>query len=65
MNVCLYQNFPNMSSALDQSSVVEHVNRYHHRVEQQKSSNMPIILEYDQESRDLRAWLWYVITHID
>jgi hypothetical protein len=65
MNVCLYQNFPNMSSALDQSSTVERVNRYLHRVEQQKSSNMSIILEYDQESRDLRAWLWYVITHID
>jgi hypothetical protein len=54
-----------MSSALDQSSAVERVNHYLHRVEQQKSSNTSIILEYDQESQDLRAWLWYVITHID
>jgi len=56
----LHQNFSNMLSALDQSSAVEWVNCYLYCIEQQKSFNTSIILEYDKESRDLHAWLWYV-----
>ena len=45
-----------MLAALDQSSsAVEQVNHYLYCIEQQKSSNMSIILEYDKESQDLHA----------